>query len=200
MLLPAHRISAPCSPGYDWFSGNPFNSPNFHFPAGYVIEPIVGARDCAPLVVGALFVARTAPYADARILIWIALASSLAMLLSTPGNRLHHAAVRGRFSPARGAGGSRRFRNPSSLDASGVTSEAPVTAAFAVLVACSAIVNLALGIGGPYDQMLKSRTVSYLRIARWFSPFEQFRPMLNPKVAIDLTAEFKAQPDGFLRP
>src|SRR4029077_16413453 len=60
--------------------------------------------------------------------------------------------------------------------------------------------NLALGIEGPYDQMLKSRTVSYLRIARWFSPFEQFRPMMNPKVVIELTAEFKAQPDGFIEP
>jgi hypothetical protein len=83
---------------------------------------------------------------------------------------------------------------------SGGVRRTAVTAAFGLLVAYSVIANLAIGISGPYDEMLKSRTVSYLRIARWFSPIKQFRPIMNPKVVIDLTAEFKAQPNGFLEP
>ena len=176
----------------------PFNSPNFHFPAGYVIEPIVGALFCAPLVVGAWFVAVVRRLANVRILLWIALISSLAVLLFLTATGFTTQRYEVDFLPLAVLAAVANF-GILIARCSGVTRGA-VTAAFAVLVACSAIVNLALGISGPYDQMLKSRTASYLRIARWFSPFEQFRPMLNPKVAIDLTAEFKAQPDGFLEP
>ena len=59
---------------------------------------------------------------------------------------------------------------------------------------------MALAISGPYDEILKNRPINYLRIARWFSPVEQFRPMMNPAVNVAFTAEFTSQPDHFREP
>ncbi len=73
-------------------------------------------------------------------------------------------------------------------------------AVLAVAVGYSAVANLALGIAGPYDEMLKNRPASYVRIARRFSPIEQFRPLMNPKLIVELSAEFAPQPEGFREP
>jgi hypothetical protein len=73
-------------------------------------------------------------------------------------------------------------------------------ALFAVLIGYSAIANLALGIAGPYDDILKSRPLSYVRIARWFSPFRETRLVMNPDVTVELTAEFVPEPPGFREP
>jgi hypothetical protein len=54
---------------------------------------------------------------------------------------------------------------------------------------------MALAIEGPYSHMRKTRPANFLRIARWFSPWEQSRPVLNPTVDVSFTAEFGSQPD-----
>jgi hypothetical protein len=176
----------------------PFNSPESHFPAGYVIEPIVGALYCAPFILGALFVVRGSSMAKVRILLRTALASSAAVLLFLTATGFTTQRYEVDFLPLAVLAAVASFGIL--IARSGGITRAAVTAIFAVMVAYSAIANLALGIAGPYDDILKNRTVSYLRIARWFSPIEQFRPVMNPRVVIDLTAEFKAQPDGFLEP
>ncbi len=176
----------------------PFNSPDYPFPAGYVIEPIMGALYGAPFMVGALLIALAPRLAKVGILLWIVLASSAAVLLFLTATGFTTQRYEVDFLPLAVLVAVANFGIL--IARSGGVRRAAVTAAFASLVAYSTIANLALGIGGPYDEMLKSRTASYLRIARWFSPIEQFRPMLKPRVVIDLTAEFKAQPDGFLEP
>jgi hypothetical protein len=189
------------SPVFPWVRlalRNPFNSPDSHFPAGYVIEPIVGALYCAPFVVGAFFVVRASRLANVRTLLWIALASSAAVLLFLTATGFTTQRYEVDFLPLAVLAAVASFGILIARSRS--IARAAVTAGFGVLVAYSVIANFALGIAGPYDEILKSRTVSYLRIARWFSPIEQFRPMMNPKVVIDLIAEFKAQPDGFLEP
>src|SRR4029453_2102824 len=70
-------------------------------------------------------------------------------------------------------------------------------AVFVIAVGYSSVVNLALGIAGPYDEMLKRQPAAYLRIAKWFSPLERFRPILKPKIAVDLTMEFTPHLEGF---
>jgi hypothetical protein len=75
-----------------------------------------------------------------------------------------------------------------------------ITGAFVIVVAYSATANLALGFSGPYDEMLQNRPARYVRIARWFSPIAEFRPMLDPAVSIEITASFIPQPDGFREP
>jgi hypothetical protein len=64
------------------------------------------------------------------------------------------------------------------------------------LIAYSVVVNLALGIAGPYDEILKNRPQRYVRIARWFSPIAKFRPVLNPKLAVDFAAQLSPKPEG----
>jgi len=78
---------------------------------------------------------------------------------------------------------------------SGATRTA-LSAALVGLIGYSVVVNLALGIAGPYDEMLKNRPQRYVRIARWFSPIAKFRPVLNPKLAVNFATQLSPKPDG----
>ncbi len=48
--------------------------------------------------------------------------------------------------------------------------------------------------------MLKKQPETYLRIARWLTPSEQDRPLLNPLVDVSFVAEFKPQLDQYREP
>jgi len=50
----------------------------------------------------------------------------------------------------------------------------------AVLLLYCITANLALSIQGPYDQFVQANPRSYVELARWFSPMERYRPLLNP--------------------
>jgi hypothetical protein len=56
---------------------------------------------------------------------------------------------------------------------------------FASMMAWSILANMALAVQGPYDQFVQAHPESYFRLARWFSPVERFRPLLNPRVHVD---------------
>jgi hypothetical protein len=75
-----------------------------------------------------------------------------------------------------------------------------VTAVLAVVVAYSAIANLALGLTGPYDEILKNRPAGYVRLARWFSPLREFRPLLDPPIDLEWNTVFRPKPAGFREP
>ena len=45
----------------------------------------------------------------------------------------------------------------------------------------SVVANAALAIGGPYDDIAQFHPRLFVRVARWFSPIERFRPVLNPE-------------------
>ena len=57
-------------------------------------------------------------------------------------------------------------------------------------IAFGIVVNLALGIAGPYDEMRKLRPANYVRLARWFSPIARFRPLFNPRLTMEASYEF----------
>ena len=59
-----------------------------------------------------------------------------------------------------------------------------MTAAVAALLLYSIPANLALPIQGPYDQFVQAHPRHYVQLARWFSPIERFRPLLNPVTRI----------------
>jgi hypothetical protein len=42
--------------------------------------------------------------------------------------------------------------------------------------------------------------LGYLRIAHWFSPIRQFRPVMNPKIRVDLSVTFIPEPPGYREP
>jgi hypothetical protein len=60
-----------------------------------------------------------------------------------------------------------------------------VTAALvAILLFYSITANLALAIQGPYDQFVQGHPRSWVQLARWFSPAERYRPVLNPVLRV----------------
>lgn len=63
---------------------------------------------------------------------------------------------------------------------------------FSVLFAYGAFVSLAIGITGPYDEMLKRQPAEYVRLARWFSPIPEHRPLLNPRVSVEIATDVGA--------
>jgi hypothetical protein len=176
----------------------PFDSAVRHpLPPDYFVEPTVGALWIAPLIVAALFIpaARGSPE---RSILGITLASSGAVLLFLMLSHLATHRYEVDFLPlavftaianvavlvSRRTGGKRRL--------------------FAVLagiaIVYSAVANLALGIQGPYDDVLRNRPARYVRIAGWFSPWREYRPSMDPDVAIDLTAQCSQDAMGFREP
>jgi hypothetical protein len=75
-----------------------------------------------------------------------------------------------------------------------------LTAVLATAVCYSAVANLALGIGGPYFDMLKNRPRNYVRLAGWFSPFPETRPLINPRIVVRIEAVFLADWPGYREP
>jgi len=50
--------------------------------------------------------------------------------------------------------------------------------------------NLSLAIQGPYDQFVQASPARYVKLARWFSPLERFRPLENPPLHVAASFEF----------
>ena len=187
------------SPVFPWVRlafRHPFNSPGYPFPPGYFIEATVGVLYLAPFVAGALFI--PAGLRGVRILLWTALASSAAVLLflATTGFTTQRYEVD--FLPAMVLVAIANFGIH--IGRSKGLRRAVLRAALVLSIACGAVTNMALGISGPYGEMLKNRPINYLRIARWFSPVEQFRPMMNPAIRVTFTAEFTSRPDHLREP
>ena len=64
------------------------------------------------------------------------------------------------------------------------------TVALVALLLYTISANLALAIQGPYDQFVQATPHTYVKLARWFSPFERFRPLENPALRIQASFEF----------
>jgi hypothetical protein len=58
------------------------------------------------------------------------------------------------------------------------------TSALAILILYSVGANLALAVQGPYDQFVQASPGTYVKLARWFSPVERFRPLENPPLRV----------------
>jgi hypothetical protein len=176
------------SPVFPWVH-LAFRSP--FYPDGYFLEPTAGCLFLAPFLIGLLF---------ARLVrgAWAMVAAAAAILLFIAGTGFTTQRYEADFLPlavlvslagiaaaiARSSGWQRRS----------------LIAALVVLVTAGSLTGLALGISGPYDELLKDRPRSYARIAGWFSPVGRFRPRLNPPVDIAFTARLTPQPDGVREP
>jgi len=64
------------------------------------------------------------------------------------------------------------------------------TAALAGLLLYSVSANVALAVQGPYDQFIQASPHTYVQLARWFSPFERFRPLENPAFRTQASFDF----------
>lgn len=170
--------------------------PDEQFPPGYVIEATTGAFFLAPFLPAVLWWIR--PSGGARTLVAILLASGAAILgfhMATGWTTQRYivdclpmltlAACACACVGILRASGKRRVA---------------LAGSFALLALAGAVVNLALAMTGPYDDILRNRPANYLRLAGWFSPSADSRPRLNPPLAISFTARFTPQEDGTREP
>jgi hypothetical protein len=176
---------------------NPFDSLHHSFPKEYFIEPTVGVLYLAPFLIGILALRKTMARAT-FVLLLVLLASSASVLLfiSSTGFTTQRYEV--------------DFLAPAVLvsvaiiaiviaRSSGWRRHALITA-FTILLSFGVMVNLALGVAGPYDGLFKQRPRTYMRLAAWFTPSENYRPLLNPRIDVEFTAEFPPQSNGLKQP
>ena len=162
----------------------------FSRPAGYVVEPIIGAIWLAPFV-GSL--ALTCRRMSARPIVWILVLSSAAILLFIAATGWSVQRYETDFLPfgvlaALGCAAA-------AVPRFSATHRRVFLTLLTVAIALGMIVNLALGISGPYDEMLENRPARYVRIARWFSPLQRYRLELNPDLNVTFHANIGRLPD-----
>jgi hypothetical protein len=166
----------------------PFDSAAHPFPPGYFIEPTAGALFLGPLVAGMLLIWKVRSLA-ARV----AALSSLAILVFLTFTQFATERYIVDFLPVA------ILAAVSALAVWSVRRKAATSIA-AILIAYGVFANLALGISGPYSEMLQNRPASYVRLARFFSPFSRFRPLLNPTIRAEFTARVAPQDPGVREP
>ncbi len=168
----------------------PFNTLAYPFPKDYFIEAMTGALFLAPLLLGAL------PEWRSRrgVLLWTTLLSSLAVLLFLALTGFSTLRYEVDFLPM--ALLVALVALTARIEAAGSRVRMALRALVAAAILFGAVVNLALGIEGPYGEMLRARPVNYVRLARWFSPIEKHRPILDPIVDIRFTARFGPHGEG----
>ena len=177
-----------------------FDSPErYPLPPQYFIEPMMGALWLAPLILAAPFAPiRARAGREANVMLAVVLLSSAAVLLFLMSTHLasHRYetdfVASGVFAAVAGLG----IRVCGSSGWKRVT----LAAALALLIGYGVTANLALGFAGPYNDILKNRPKSYVRIARWFSPVEELRPKIDPEIAVDLEVSFPARGPGYHEP
>jgi len=168
-------------------------------PREYFLEPTVGALALAPFIAAAWLVSSTRRLAKpTRLVLWTATLSSTAILLFITATGFTTQRYTVDFLPL--AVFAALANLGIYLDALNGVKRVMLTAATLSLIAYSVVANLALGLTGPYDDMVRNRPARYLQVASWFSPVERFRPVLLPSLAVEFKAEFHPQPDGFHEP
>jgi hypothetical protein len=194
-LLPGLYYNLFCRPAFDavfpWMRlalRYPYDSAS-QVPKEYFLEATAGAWFLAPFIAGALFVPRTM-----RLFFWTLTASGLGILLFLAATGFVTQRYETDFLPLLALAG---LANAGIWLSRGAGwRRIAVGAALAVSIAFGAVVNLALGLSGPYDDVLKNRPASYARLARVLSPVAELRPMMNPRLDVELAADFAQAPDG----
>jgi hypothetical protein len=166
----------------------PWNAREYPFPEGYFLEPTVGALCLAPVLAGIVML----PWIrqPARMVAAIALTSGVAIMLFLSATGFASQRYEIDFVPLAVFAG---------VVAWGAASRMWLVG-FVPIFIYSLALNLALGITGPYDDLLRTRPRSYIRIAGWFSPRAQTRPMLDPTFDVDAEFRFKPQAAGVREP
>jgi hypothetical protein len=61
---------------------------------------------------------------------------------------------------------------------------------FALLLLYTIGANAALALQGPYDQFVQASPEGYVKLSKWFSPFEHFRLLANPELRVKASFDF----------
>jgi hypothetical protein len=185
---------------FPWFRlklQNPYGHDNYDWPPGYFIEPCGGMLFFAPLALFSFAVPRRLPPGVRTIVLSVVFTAIAIYGLLTSTNLM-----------------SQRFQVDflpwllivALFNAGVYLARARLLSSIfgicmlTLVIAWGFVANFALGITGPYDEMLNLRPVSYLRIARWFTYDPNYLPLLNPEVAVDLRAQFGSYGPGLSEP
>ena len=139
-------------------------------PPEYFIEPIVGALWLAPFIpfaIGVFFIRKM------REAIWIVPASALAILLFITLTGLSTQRYEVDFLPLMVLAALTVF-------AALIERHRAFAIILVVCVAFGAALNAAMGIAGPYDDIVRIKPARYVKVAGFFSPIPRLRPQLNP--------------------
>ncbi|HYO83363.1 MAG TPA: hypothetical protein VES20_18305, partial [Bryobacteraceae bacterium] len=152
-------------------------------PLRYFLEPTAGALLIAPVILGVVFTLRRAHRScvlsaatAAALTAVLALLFVAALGVTTQRYQLDFVpllAIAALIAMVAGIAVSDRWRRG-------------LTVALIIAGSWSIFTNAALGITGPYDDVLQRRPESWLRVARAFSFSEKHTPLLNPRVTIRL--------------
>jgi hypothetical protein len=182
-------------PVFPWmrmvYRHHPFDSAErFPLPPDYFLEPTVGALWLAPLILAALAGVRGAKHvAETRLIVRTAMAGGLAALLFLITTHLMTQRYEVDFLP---------LLVFSAVAALALSSRKAVGVAACVLIGYSTLANLAIALAGPYDEHLRNRPVSYLRLDRRFALSTEHRRLVSPRISVRLEAKFS--PDEYREP
>jgi hypothetical protein len=169
----------------------PFNSVHYALPARYFLEPTAGALYMCPMVLIALAtpllinVYREFPPIRSLLIAIYTYAIACITFIALTGLNSQRFEVD--FLPY--------LLLAACLLAvevlSGLSRIAGKVAGVAIFAAItySAAINISIGMQGFVDEWLRNRPAQYVRVALWFSPFQRFRPALNP--SLDVRAYFQ---------
>lgn len=191
-LLPGFYFLVACAPSFSAVFPCvrlEFRDPPHGYPHGYFIEPVAGVLFLAPFLLGLALI----PFVPAKVRM------PLGTMAGSAGAILLFLASTG-FSTQRYEVDFLPLAVLASLAAIGLTNWRWVRGGFVIAAAFAMVVGLALGVAGPYNGVLKHWPATYMRIARWFSPVDRFRPRLNPRVAVELRAEVAPRESGLREP
>ena len=161
-------------------------------PPLYFVEPIVGALFLAPFVPMA-FVALFLRLLGALRWVVVLSGGAIVCFLITTGLSTQRYEVD--FLPLLGLAAMAAF-GVCIARTKGVA-RIGLSCGLAASVVFGLVVNLAMGIAGPYDDLMKNKPARYVAIAKWFSPASGLRPQLNPPVAADFSAPVATGPEHF---
>jgi hypothetical protein len=172
----------------------PFNAVGNVLPPGYFLELIGGAVSLSPIIVLApIILFRRRLWTAHRAVLGVLAAMSLCAagcilfvaLIPVASQRFEADFLPGLLLVSCVAGAALW----GSLRRNGVRIVAAVVLS-GLLLYCIAS-NLALAIQGPYDQFVQASPGAYVHLARWFSPVEQDRPVLNPSLQAQAVFQFR---------
>lgn len=179
----------------------PFNRPTYTMPRGYFIEPIAGILWLSPVVFGLLTlpflrIVRVKP--EIRGFLGAMVISALLVFLFVAGTGFTTQRYEVDFLP---------LMVFAAVASTGILIahcrpllRGLLVAALALTTLGSTVANLAIGMTGPYDDILINRPASYVKIAGWFSPSPQLRPLLNPRLRLDFVVNIAKQWPGYTEP
>ncbi len=171
-------------------------------PLPYFYEPTIGALWAAPFLLAGFSLARRfsgkPPVAEAFRMLRIAGGCAAVVVLFLTSTHLVAQRYEADFVPlavfaAVGAIAIRRSFARS-------TARRVMDVLLLVLVGYSIVANVALGLAGPYDDLLDRRPAAFVRLARGFSPLDRYRPLLNPGIRLAFDARLPPVPTGLREP